>query len=552
MRRDRLALLALILAVMACNLHPGLPVTPTVAPTLIASPTPTATAVVLLPSFTPSATNTATSTPEASDTPTPTDTHTPTKTPTPTNLPTPTGTPSPTNTATPTSTATATSTNPPTVTDTPFPSSTPLPTETAVPTDTATPTDTTIPPTDTPTVTASATPSSTPSATASVTLVPTSSPTPAPPTDTPPPRDLGIITLTPTLVLLPPPATAVPTVALPPTIDYLTPVPPRLEFTPGVTEVAVIPSNPTAVRLGVPPPPVLIPGTGIDLRLVRSRDTSVLGVTAAIDGSGRLTINNQPFSAHIPRTEMQCTQVKWSPDGRWLAFVLQMPNAQSDPRNWQRLLDDGLWVLDTTTNTAYFVYRQMYDNPDDSPQVRLIDDITWAPDNDAILVTLRRHQGSKASVIVGVGGAVASPSQYANQSAKFAVHDYAGGAALPDSQGFVVTSSIPGQSSRLGILYRDGRFEQTADGAALGLWMQNAARLPDGRYAFLGKPSPTGRFEDSASPLRLYVMSPGGPPIAVSGLIPGNVLFADWDLRSYSVRIGYWNGQSQATVTYRP
>ncbi len=499
MRRDRLTLLALMLAALACNFPIGIPVTPTLQPTRIVSSTPTEspTAIALLP--------------------TPTPTETPTETPPPSLTPSASATETPTATSTATSTATATGL--PTATATLIPSETPVPSET-----------TTLVPTDTPPPTARASDTPAPTATA------TSSSTLVTPTNTQPPRDLGIL---PTLVPAPP--TLVPTLDLPATpVPGTRPAPTRRAVTPAFTSVVGRPASWTPVRIGgIAPQP---PSFGADLRLGRSADVSARGDRAVIDASGRLTINNQPFTAHIPRAEMRFTHVRWSPNGRWLAFVVEVPNAQSDPPDSLRIIDDGLWVLDTTTNTAYFVYRQIYDNPHDSPQVRMIDDIVWAPDNDAILVTLRRHRG-KASVLVGVGGAMANPSQYANETARLELRNYSAGAALPDNQGFVVTTSAPGESARLGIVYRDGRFEQVADGVALGLWIQNAARLPDGRFAFLGKPSPTGRLEDSTGALRLYVMPPGGSPVVASGILPGEVLYAAWNLNARTLSVWMQNGQ---------
>ncbi len=506
MGRDRLAFGFLVLAVLACNLLPGIPVTPTVAPTLKPSASPSPTAIALLPTWTPS----PTFTPSATDTPTDT----------PTVTSTPTGTPS--------ATATPVLTSTPSDTATLVPSVTPPPTET--------PTSIVLP-----------------------TLVPslTSSPTLSPPSETPPPIDLGIITLTPTPTLVAQPPQ-------PPAVETLAPTPgsfPTLPATSGAptieslivstsTSISIIGPTPTALVLGFVPTARAI--SGDDLRSQRTVDVSRdRKHRAEIDPNGQLFIDGQPLSAHIPRTEARVRQVRWSPDGRWLAFVLQMPGAQNEPVNSLLLIDDGLWVLDTATNTAYFVYRQIYDNPYDNPPVRLIDDILWAPDSNAILVTLRRHQG-KASVLVGVGGAVASPSQYANTSARLPVRNYAGGAALPDNQGFVVTSAQPDQPPVLGVLYPDGRFEAVVDGGVLGLWMQNAARLPDGRYAFLGKMSPGGRFDGTTASLRLYVMWLGGQPIPASGILSGSVLYADWDLDVPALSVRLQNGTSYSTVILRP
>ncbi len=534
MRREYLTLIILGLAAIACNLPVGVVATPTVAPTIFALPSPSPTAVAILPSPTPlpsetqsptptftlTATFTATDTPLPSTTPSATFTNTPTATDTPTNSAT--ATPTFTDTAAPSATLPPTATS----SSTPLPSLTPTP----APSNTAT----LIPPT--------------------TTLVPTS--TPLTPTATQPPIDLGIITMTslPTLVPSPLAATLV-----------SSPIPVQPQPTVGAGDGAAVI---TATSFFIPArtsTPIFLNGAGGNVQPVlpmlpggvprgaRDSDVSSTGRRAAIDPNGRLTIDNAFVPVKHP--EKRVTQVRWSPDGRWLAYVVQTPGAAENPFDWRLSNDDGLWVFDTATNMPYFVLRQKYDNQPDDPQVRVVDDILWAANNDAIMVTLRRHKG-KASIIVGVGGAVAEPGQYANKSAAFNVVNVVGGVWLPNDQGVVAATSIPEQSARLGIVYIGGRFDQIADGAALGLWIQNPALLPDGRYAFLGKPAPTGRFEDNPNaPLRLYVMTPGSAPVAMPGVLPGPVLLADWDLKSspphITVRVQTAQGISTSTLTVR-
>jgi hypothetical protein len=289
---------------------------------------------------------------------------------------------------------------------------------------------------------------------------------------------------------------------------------------------------------------------------MRNQDHSVKGDVAQIDSSGWLRINNTRVSTDLLpwHEDERFTLVRWSPNGRYLAFVVQRPNAQNEAGAWDQVLNDGLWVLDTETNERYFVFRQWYWNQYDNPPVRIIDDIVWSSDNDAILVTVGREKpGHKASIVVGVGGARADPAHYPNGGDQRGLLDVSGGATLPTpQQGFVVTSSVPGQSSRLGIMHYDGGFEQVADGAALGLWMQNAAQLPDGRYAFLGRPSPTGRLEDSAGPFSLYVMVPGGQPTPVPGTsVAAPVLFAEWDATISVLTVHVQVGQGQQAIPLR-
>jgi hypothetical protein len=368
-----------------------------------------------------------------------------------------------------------------------------------------------------------------------------------PPTS--PPIDLGIITLTPTELLptlVPQPPIASP-IAVGPTPIPVGP-PPTLGIGFGLTPDTRPRFTPTAVVLGGIPGGGGLAGTlsPTDPSLVRSSDVSARGNVATIDGNGRLFVDGQPYYVRVPRAEMRFTHVRWSPDGRWLAFVVQVPNANSDQVPQLQKIDDGLWVVELGSGEPHFVMRQWYDNPHDDPKVRIIEDIMWAPDSNAILVTVRRHRG-RASVLVGIGGALTN-SQYPNEVDKFPLMDFVGGAWLADGQGFVVTSSLPGEAVRLAIRYRDGRYVQIADGAAFQLWIQNAAQLPDGRFAFLGKPSPTGRLEDSTGRLQLYVLSPGGTPTPVSGEIAGSVVYADWDLARQTVKVRVGGGSSLLTL----
>ncbi len=127
----------------------------------------------VLPTNTPTPTQTPTRTPTNTPTPTQTPTRTPTNTPTPTQTPTPTLTPTPTQTPNITPTLTPTPTQTPTLTPTNTPTPTLTPTNT--PTPTLTPTNT---PTPTLTPTPTQTPTPTPTNTPTPTLTPTNTPTP--------------------------------------------------------------------------------------------------------------------------------------------------------------------------------------------------------------------------------------------------------------------------------------------------------------------------------------------------------------------------------------
>jgi hypothetical protein len=216
---------------------------------------------------------------------------------------------------------------------------------------------------------------------------------------------------------------------------------------------------------------------------------------------------------------------RWSPNGRYLAYVIQTPNAEGRQLGWQATLDDGLWVLDYGTPNAIpsLVMRNHYDLPYDT-QLRMVKDIAWAPDNNAMMLTVQWPYGLQ-SVLV-------SKDTHADdhQPGLFSLIDFVGGTWQADSQGYIAASPPGNHPSILGIVHRDiGQITKLADGAQLQLWMQNPALLSDGRYAFLAKPSATGTQENGPTDLALYIMTLGSPPAAVSAPLPGAVLAAEWN-----------------------
>ena len=219
----------------------GVPTTSTFTPTLIPTYTPTASDT---PTFTPTDTPTYTST--ASDTPTFTPTDTPTYTPTASDTPTFTPTDTPTYTPTASDTPTFTPTDTPTYT--PTASDTPTFTPTYTPTFTSTASDT---PTFTPTYTPTASNTSTYTPTASAT--PTFTPTVLTPTST--------RTLTPTFTLTMPKPTNTPTRT--PTFTPTVPKPTNTATrTPTATPTPVLPgafnkSSPANNSLKQPTNPIL-------------------------------------------------------------------------------------------------------------------------------------------------------------------------------------------------------------------------------------------------------------------------------------------------------
>ncbi len=251
-------------------------------------------------------------------------------------------------------------------------------------------------------------------------------------------------------------------------------------------------------------------------------DVSITGHRVIVSQDGTMTIDGVLYNANGKHATQRFVTARWSPDGRWLAYVIETPNAESGKLGWQATLDDGLWVRDMANPAALpqFVMRNHYDLPYDTA-MRVALAINWAPDNDAILLTVRQPYGL-GSMLVGKDIRVSD-----QRPGLFDLLNYVGGTWLLDSSGWMVSTTIAGQGSVIGILHRDvSQFTPIANGAALQLWMQNSAQIPDGRYAFLGKPSANGLGDSSG--LSLYLYSPGSAPVQVSQVLPGTVLTAEW------------------------
>ncbi|MCE7946704.1 MAG: hypothetical protein DYG88_04665 [Chloroflexi bacterium CFX4] len=497
-----LMLSALCLAALACNLTPGIPITPTIAPTLRPSltytPSPTAIALQPSPSHTPTATLTHTPTASPTDLPslTPTHTLTLTLTPTatltdlPTDQPTRTATSRPTLTATFTATATLTQTTTPTASLTVSATQTP----TFAPTATLTATIRLVTATPPPTQTAS------PSPTALLIILP---PPTLPITDTPPPTILAFLptaaplsTGTPLPVPFePPPATAAP------------PTPFVIARSEG--EFAIIGGD----TLLLPPS-----------ETTRAFDVSATGRRALIDQDGRLFIDGALYTGGGKHVNQRFVAARWSSDGAYLAYVVETPNAEALRFDPIRANDDGVWVV-ALGGEARHVLRNHYVEGSNEFPFRVARSLAWADDQDALLINVTAGGGIAASILTG-------RSRFANErmDGLFAVLPFNGTAWLPNGVGWVATT-LPTleRGVQLGIVDRyTAAFTPIFDGAALGLWLQDGARLPDGRYAFLGRPSPDGRNYAGGNNLSLYVGYETERPYQLSQPLEGEVIRAEW------------------------
>lgn len=531
---------ALFAAGVGCNALPGIATTPTVAPELRFTATPTLIALEPSPSLTPTATPTATFTPSGTFTPpptetataTPTTTHTPTATFTPTI--TPTGTQTPTATFTPSHTPTATHTPTPTLTGTATPTATFTPSFTA--TFTATPTDT---PSGTPTPSATFTPSFT------ATFPPP--PTLPPPTATPSPT-ARFITATGVPTVAPTP-TATPTVIarVPPTVIFLQPPTLAVIIVPTARPPIVATSAPlgTGSPIFIPPLPETprptltaarvafdIDREGVtigDERLELPPNTGLVGYAvsragrrAEISADGRLLIDRQAYTGNGKHSRQRFVAAQWSPDGAWLAYIVETPGAVTAKLSPFVAIDDGVWVVAPGGEPRHILRNHYIEGSNEYP-LRIAQRLAWANDVDALLIGITGPGGLKYTILTGRG-------RFANEvlPGLFDILLFTGDAWLPDSSGWVAARVAPERAVQIGIVSRTTYgFAPVADGGVLRLWMQDPARLPDGRYAFLGRPSPDGR--DYGGPLRLYTFTPGigATPLMLED-IPGTVISTVW------------------------
>ena len=367
------------------------------------------------------------------------------------------------------------------------------------------------------------------------------------PTPTPIPSRAPTLASVPTLVPSNTPLPVTPT-----KISLPTSTPLKLSGVPAAAPVGV-PSNAVAMSGGPVNPSfqaqfvtvgnavLLLPDKNAGLPL--DFDANAKGQRVTIDGNGQMLLNGAPYTANGKHAGKRFLQTRWSPDGRWLAYLVMTPDAEKGQLGWQATLDDGLWLVDTSRPNATpdFIMRNHYDAPNDT-SLRLAYDINWASDNDAMLVGVRRPKGN-GTILVG-------KSIRANDQAPglFDVLPYLGATWQPDAQSFVAASPADLGVSRITVVQRDvGKTQVIADGAGTHLWMQNPAQVPDGRYLFLGKPSDSGRLEGAAEGLALYGMWSGQAPAQISQPLPGEVLAALWNPARTSLLVILRNDQGVQT-----
>ncbi|MDW8300370.1 MAG: hypothetical protein RML95_13645, partial [Anaerolineae bacterium] len=379
----------------------------------------------------------------------------------------------------------------------------------------------TVTPTATPTATGTSTPSATPTLALTLFVTPASPTATASPTVRililPPPTQPATRTPAPTIIIF------LPTLATVAPLSTQTPLP--APFLPTATPVLPLPTPfIVAIRGGAF---AIIGGDTLQIppsEQVRAFDISPTGRSAVIDQDGRLFIDGVPYDGNGKHVNQRFVAARWSQDGSYLAYIVETPNAEAQRLDPVRANDDGVWVV-TQGGAPRHVLRNHYIEGSNEYPFRVARSLAWADDEDAILVNVTVSGGASATILTG-------RSRFANErmDGLFDILPFTGTAWLPRGVGWIATT-LPTEARgvQLGIVDRyTAAFTPIFDGAALGLWMQDGAQLPDGRYAFLGRPSPDGRNREGGNNLRLYAGYPTETPYPLSAPLEGEVVRAEW------------------------
>ena len=204
----------------------------------------------------------------------------------------------------------------------------------------------------------------------------------------------------------------------------------------------------------------------------------------------------------IERNKHRIAELDWSADGQRFSFRIDTPpgldNSAAGVWHWQPQIDPVHGAtFQLIRDCAHAGYRPcQFVNASNAAHWKTLE-TQWSPvagDNRILLTVQLPDEGRNA---LAVAEAVSDPS-YANHAPQFVRYDY----GHWDSDGGSVTVSGRRADGRVVVAQVDAQLggeRVILDGSALGLWLRDAARLPDGRIFALGRPGAPG-----SGPLALY------------------------------------------------
>jgi hypothetical protein len=357
--------------------------------------------------------------------------------------------------------------------------------------------------------------------------------------------DLGIITVTPIPATTTPEGpTVTPTLPSFPTVVPIDNLPPTLEFAPQAP--TLIPINPQtrAFALSFSGGGFTSGGFSLlgDATLFERNpaDPSQYAVTnsagalfvTGVGGAGAQRITVSPFSQFEPSSRAENNafvgDIAWSPDGRYLAFLVDA----------DQLASDGVWFFDpgasnplqllVDCHTPGFVGCEIVNNPIE-PDRWESQSIVWSPSSDAILVQILSGDRRGYIVLPVTFNERARDTRPPVQFYEFSNWERNGNRVL-------VSGRSPDGSVYVGWINRDGSFsEMVFDARSVGLWMGYANQSSDGQIYALGAPDGPGNG------LSIYNMAGqaltgaigSGPPGRVEWSPDGRAVYVEAGGRQY-------------------
>ena len=230
------------------------------------------------------------------------------------------------------------------------------------------------------------------------------------------------------------------------------------------------------------------------------------GQTAAFYGTNELFVNGVPLRTSPASTfglgaDEVITQIRWSPNGALVAFIIH----SDDPANFDR----GVWVYNPGAGVSTQLLRTDYRRPLD---------MLWSPNSGALLIKLNSESPP------GITHTILAMDANANDP-NYIMHTYSDGTWAPDSGSVVFSGRNTDGSIVLGRVELPDQYYVPITATAPDVVFTYAAiQAFNGQIYFLGSSTEFG-------PFRLYsTTSVGGTALAVSSTsVSGQIVSSEWD-----------------------